>query len=65
MVENRRLSKYCKFPKRQISSKWINHKNHGIILLYGGMDIKDNNLYIIVKSIIKEIGRKNKNYEIL
>ncbi len=27
------------------------------------MDTKDNNLYIIVISILKEISRKNKNYE--
>ena len=27
------------------------------------MDTKDNNLYIIDISILKEIGRKNKNYK--
>ena len=27
------------------------------------MDTKDNNLYILDINILKEIGRKNKNYE--
>ena len=51
------------FPKDRFLANGINHKNHGIILLYDGMDTKDNNLYIIDISILKEIGRKNKNYE--
>ncbi len=51
------------FPKDRFLANGINNKNHGMILLYGGMDTKDNNLYIIDISILKEIVRKNKNYE--
>ena len=51
------------FPKDRFLPNGINNKNHGIILLYGGMDTKDNNLYIIDISILKEIVRRYKNEE--
>ena len=51
------------FPKDRFLSNGINNKNYGIILLYGGMDTNDNNLYIIDISILKEIVRRNKNEE--
>ena len=51
------------YPKDRFLSNGINNKNYGIILLYGGMDTNDNNLYIIDISILKEIVRRYKNEE--